>query len=175
MKKFVAGIIIGAGLMIGMSASAGVANYVGSVIQGQFNVKLNGQELEQPGLIIDGVSYLPTRTVAEMFGAEVKFDADMGIELTKKMELIPTSPSSPIIPHDPVSPKPFKPEFDASSRIDDINDLIRILNIQLMMERENANSPIDDARRVALEQIQVLENKIAELEAEKAQLLGTSE
>lgn len=82
MKKFVMGLILGVGIMFSVSVYAEeVVNYMGAKIEGQFDVKVNGQKIDQPALVVNGTSYLPVRTIAEMFGAEVKFDADLGIEL----------------------------------------------------------------------------------------------
>lgn len=85
MKKFVFGLILGAGLAFSVSTYAEeVKNFIGASIQGQFPVTVGGEVITSPGIVVDGISYLPTRTIAELAGFEVKFDADLGIELTKK-------------------------------------------------------------------------------------------
>ena len=83
MKKFAAGLLLGALLASSATAFADdLSTYVGLKIEGQFPVKLNGVELAQPGIVVGGVSYLPTRKVAELFGAKVDFAEGTGIEIT---------------------------------------------------------------------------------------------
>ncbi len=83
MKKYVAGLLLGALLTSTANAYANdVVRFVGLKIEGQFPVKINGVQLDQPGIVVDGVSYLPTRKVAELFGAKVDFAESTGIELT---------------------------------------------------------------------------------------------
>lgn len=55
------------------SLAEGVQVYVGKKIEGQFPVSLNGERVEQPGLVIEGVSYLPVRVIGEMMECEVSF------------------------------------------------------------------------------------------------------
>lgn len=84
MKKFMIGLILGATLMLGVSAHAEVVSLVGKAIEGQFPVMVQGETITSPGIVVNGTSYLPTRTIAELAGYDVAFDADLGIKLAKK-------------------------------------------------------------------------------------------
>jgi hypothetical protein len=163
MKKFIAGLIIGIGVSFALAAHAEVKNFVGEVIQGQFPVKVDGQTIENPGIVIDGTSYLPTRTIAELAGFDVKFDADLGIELTKKVELQPVQqPVSEAVDVDYIK-----------SEIEKINNQIRGLKLTISIETSNVNSPLvtnEEGKEQSRNNIKELEARVAELEAQKAAL-----
>lgn len=164
MKKFVMGLVFGIGLTLGIGAHAEVVSYVGKVIEGQFPVKVNGKEIESPGIVIDGTSYLPTRTIAELAGFDVKFNSDMGVELTKKEQYIPIT-NVTIIPSEEPEPEPALDEHQIREKIENINSRIRILNIQINMSERNQN--MSEEERAAVEK---MKQQISELEAEKAEL-----
>lgn len=168
MKKFVMGLVFGIGLTLGIGAHAEVVSYVGKVIEGQFPVKVNGKEIESPGIVIDGTSYLPTRTIAELAGFDVKFNSDMGVELTKKEQYIPIT-NVTIIPSEEPLPDP---KLDIQTRIDSINNRIKNLNHTLRVVNSNIErkDATEKARAEAIKQKEELEAKISELEAEKAEL-----
>lgn len=85
MRKYLIGIFIGVALTISSSAFAtDVITLIGQKIQGELPVKINGVELEKPAIVINGTSYLPNRAIADALGMDIKFDADLGIELTEK-------------------------------------------------------------------------------------------
>lgn len=61
-------------LIFGASVYAeSIQVYIGKKIEGQFPVSMNGEKVEQPGLVIEGVSYLPVRVIGEMMECEVLF------------------------------------------------------------------------------------------------------
>jgi hypothetical protein len=73
MKKFVL-ILVFALVLIGATvAYADDSSLIGQAVQGVFPVYVNGSELTTQAIVIDGVSYLPTRAVAEALGANVSF------------------------------------------------------------------------------------------------------
>jgi hypothetical protein len=84
MRKYMIGALFGFILAFTVSAHAEVTNMIGKVIDGAFPVKVNGTTLQNQALVIEGTSYLPVREFAESLGMDVKFDANMGIELTRK-------------------------------------------------------------------------------------------
>lgn len=90
MKKYMFGII---GIFIGLSLSLVITTHadvvktvIGKVIQGEFPVKMNGKELDKKAIVIDGSSYLPVRSVGDALGLDISFNADLGIELKKKVD-----------------------------------------------------------------------------------------
>ncbi|GIP32601.1 stalk domain-containing protein [Paenibacillus sp. J2TS4] len=73
MKKFIAGVIVGALVATGTSV------YAASQITGMFadfNVLVNGNKvsLEQEPLVVDGSTYLKVREISEMLGYEVQYE-----------------------------------------------------------------------------------------------------
>jgi hypothetical protein len=85
MRKYIIGMFIGVALTISTSVFAeDVITLIGQKIQGEFPVKINGEQLEKPAIVINGTSYLPNRAIADALGMDIKFDADLGIELTNK-------------------------------------------------------------------------------------------
>lgn len=159
MKKFIFGLILGAGLSFALSAQAEVKNYVGAIIQGQFPVTIDGVAFEAPGIVVDGTSYLPVRKFAESVGYDVKFNADMGIELTKKVlpGEVPTSPTTV--------------EETTEVKISRIDGEISYLEGRLQFTKVNLNNAKTEEQKKNFETaIAEIEAKIAELEAEKAKL-----
>lgn len=78
------GLIIGAALMFTTSVQAEVVSMIGKVVDGAFQVKVNGKTLNNQAIVIEGTSYLPVREFGESLGMDVKFDAEMGVELIAK-------------------------------------------------------------------------------------------
>ncbi|MEC0265129.1 stalk domain-containing protein [Paenibacillus anseongense] len=84
MRKYIVGAIFGALLMTAFSASAEVSSVIGKVVDGAFSVKINDKSLNNQAVVIEGTSYLPVREIGEALGMDIKFDADLGIELQSK-------------------------------------------------------------------------------------------
>jgi Mg2+ and Co2+ transporter CorA len=117
MKKTIFGIIIG--LFIGITGSAyaeEVTSYIGKTIKGQFPVIINGVELEKPGLVLEGTTFVPIRLVADALGQNISF-IDSTVILTPK--------ESPIIPN--------------SSDIDDVNSQTGEGNIMIEDNTDRIN------------------------------------
>lgn len=57
---------------------------VGEKIQGEAFIKLNDKQLKNKAIIINGVSYLPIREIAELFNAIVDFDNNTKTILIRK-------------------------------------------------------------------------------------------
>lgn len=70
MKRFVAGVIIGALVMLSASAFADSAGLVGQKVQGLFTVEKSGTKIAD-AVIINGSAYAPVRAVAEAAGAKL--------------------------------------------------------------------------------------------------------
>jgi hypothetical protein len=95
MKKYLIGAIVGFMLSLGVGAHAEVISMIGKVIDGSFPIKINGNTLQNPAITIEGVSYVPTREFAESLGAQVKFNADLGIEVAPSSTPVPTTSPQP--------------------------------------------------------------------------------
>lgn len=92
MKKYILGGIVGFILAFTVSAHAEVVSMIGKVIDGAFPVKVDGKTLDTQAIVVEGTSYLPVRAFGDATGYDVKFDADMGITLTKKQETTAQNP-----------------------------------------------------------------------------------
>lgn len=85
MKKFMLGLLVGISVTAAGSAYADeIESVIGKAIQGQFPVKIEGKKLNTQAVVVEGTSYLPVRAIGEALNMDVKFDADLGIELTEK-------------------------------------------------------------------------------------------
>lgn len=85
MKKTIIAFIMGVALATTGSVYAeDISTLVGKTIQGEFPVKVNGETLDKKAIVIDGTSYLPVRAIGDSLNMEIKFDADLGIELSAK-------------------------------------------------------------------------------------------
>lgn len=83
MKKFVLGMVTMAMLMVGGTVLAEeIESWIGKTVEGQFPITIDGKRIEQPGLVIEGTSYLPVRSSGELFGYEVSF-VDSEVLLSK--------------------------------------------------------------------------------------------
>lgn len=70
MKKFVAGLIVGAAIMVSAQAFGASINYQGKKVDGQMNVKVDGAVIGQ-AVIIQGKSFAPVREITEGLGGKV--------------------------------------------------------------------------------------------------------
>ncbi len=84
MKKFVMGLILGAGLAFTFSAQADeIKSFVGLTVQNELPVTIDGEVIADSGLIINNKGYLPMRAIGEAVGFEVGFDGSTGFSLNK--------------------------------------------------------------------------------------------
>jgi len=171
MKKFISGLLVGMGVMLAFNVQAEVTSFIGKTIDGQFPVTVEGETISSPGVTIEGKSYLPTRTIAELAGFDVKFDADLGIELTKKESTSAvTKEEVDSVNATVVEETAQDPEF-IREQIENIDFMIGSKQRLLVMPKHNLeNAKTEEVKNEALQQIQQIESEIAELEAEKAEL-----
>jgi hypothetical protein len=73
MKRLALVLAIALVLIVGGVAYADSSSLVGQAVQGTFPVMVNGTQLAQQAIVINGVSYLPTRAVRQALGATVSF------------------------------------------------------------------------------------------------------
>lgn len=84
MRKYVIGIFVGFALSFAVGAHAEVINMIGKTIEGSFPIKIDGKQLENQAVVVEGSSYLPVRAIGDALGMEILFDANLGIELKQK-------------------------------------------------------------------------------------------
>ncbi len=73
MKKLAVCLVIILALVCAGAVYADTSSIVGQAVQGVFPVVVNGQTLSTQAIVINGVSYLPTRAVSDALGATVSF------------------------------------------------------------------------------------------------------
>lgn len=73
MKKFVAGFLVGALLLVGTSTFADSVSLIGRKVEGTFTVKKDGIKV-MDAVIINGKSYAPVRSIAEASGLSVQVE-----------------------------------------------------------------------------------------------------
>ncbi|GBF78262.1 hypothetical protein [Paenibacillus sp. 598K] len=85
MKKFVAGVLCGALLMVGASVSASKINpVIGQKVDGVMRVIIDGKTVEKDAAIINGVSYLPVRDTTNAINGEIVSVENKVIEISTK-------------------------------------------------------------------------------------------
>lgn len=88
MKKFVTGILVGAGLMLSAQVLADDGlQMIEAYLRPDLLIKLDGKQLElkNPPIIYDGSTYLPLREMAGIFGKDVNWNNDtQTVELGKR-------------------------------------------------------------------------------------------
>jgi len=165
MKKFTVGLLLGIGLAFAFSAQAEeIKSLIGAKIEGQFPVTVNGQTIDNPGIVVGGVSYLPTRKIAELAGFDVSFDADLGIRLTKK-----SSPEQVKV-EDVVQ---IDDKQSIERRIKEIEHemtMIRDRHIYMLDIAINNPQTTEEGKQEALQKKAELEARLSQLQAEKAEL-----
>ncbi|MFB0847344.1 hypothetical protein [Paenibacillus oleatilyticus] len=167
MRKYVIGGLVGFVLALGVSVQAEeIQTAVGKVIQGEFPVTIGDKQFTNKAIVVDGTSYFPVREYGEANGYDVKFDADLGIILTKTVTdgtySQPNLPNEPI----PVDPPPKK-------TVAQIDEQIKALNINIWTMKAGIESSIkaNDSRQIEYkERLKKYESELAELEKEKAEL-----
>lgn len=97
MKKFIAGALFGAALMVGVTAYADVSSMVGKTVDGVFKVTIDDEVMDNEAIVIEGTSYLPVRELAEKVGYDVSFDLEEGIGLKKEVPPVEESNSKEVV------------------------------------------------------------------------------
>lgn len=85
MRKLVL-IVVSALILLAFTPAvyAEVQTLIGRKVQAEFPVTVNGSELGVRAIVIDGTSYLPVRAMGEALDMEIKFNAELGIEVYEK-------------------------------------------------------------------------------------------
>ena len=66
MKKFIAGVVVGACLFGAVPVFAdSIKSLIGAKVEGVYSIEHNGQKIAE-GLIINGSAYVPVRTMANV-------------------------------------------------------------------------------------------------------------
>ncbi len=173
MKKFVFGLILGMGLMLAVNVQAEVTSLIGKTIEGQFPVKVDGETIASPGIVVEGTSYLPTRTIAELAGFDVAFDADMGVELTKQEEV--ASISSEVMVVEPANTVQDNP-VDVENRLEALNQSIQMKQEAISATEWLLSLVTDESKKAEIQaDLTKLYDELNAMNTEKAQLSGTSE
>lgn len=85
MKKFVAGMLFGAILMLGVSVSAAnISAIIGKKVDGTMTVSVDGKKLEKEAAIINGTSYIPVRDATNAINGEIVSVQNKHIEIVTK-------------------------------------------------------------------------------------------
>lgn len=171
MKKYIIGTIFGFVLATSVGASAqGVTKVIGEVIDGSFSVKVNGVELSDQAIVVQGTSYLPVRAFGDAAGYDIKFNPEMGIELTKK-DVVTSAPVDPTVVTPQPTPTPSKlTNEDIQNKIDYYHNLIWTAKVNISAFDDNLkNHPSDkddEFRSISAD----LKTKITQYEAQIAAL-----
>lgn len=162
MKKLFLGIVIGFMLAIPTSLYAEeIKSYIGATIEGQFPVYLNGGQVEKPGLVIEGTTYLPVRTLGDLLGFDVSF-IDSEVLLTSQepeptMQTMETSLTEPI--QEDGDTVETKTDVDLPMQAIDLK--IRDLNIRIDLHEAFINNEENkDSEIVKQKQIDLNENRL---------------
>lgn len=146
MKKYFIGILVGVFITLSGSVFAdNIKSLVGSTVDGEFSVKLNGHEFLQKSICIEGSCYMPVRVLSDALGVEVAFDPDEGIELTDERP----------IPVKTIPPTPAPVSMDLKSK--EMELFKRELNFQSVVEVENLSKSIVASLETVQRTIQIHE------------------
>lgn len=176
MKKYIIGTIFGFILATAVGANAqGVTTVIGEVIDGAFSVKVNGVELSDQAIVVQGTSYLPVRAFGDATGYDIKFNPELGIELTKKNDISTTPIETPATPQTDPTPVKTKEQIkiETDAAIETLNMRIKMVKISISsVEGDIKESPerkdefqkkIDELNKLITD----YEAQIAALQAQK--------
>lgn len=161
MKKFVVGMIVGILIAFSASAHAETLKLVGKVVQQEMPVSLNGEVLDSKGAIIDGVTYVPVRAVAEALDLKVGYDSKTGVSLTS------TAPEARILQDatQTRTKEQLESELAGVSR-----ELIALNQMIVVYERNIETATTDVAREQSRQNLAKAQSKRQELEERKNEL-----
>lgn len=145
MKKYIIGTIFGFVLATAVGANAqGVTKVIGEVIDGAFSVKVNGVELTDQAIVVQGTSYLPVRAFGDATGYDIKFNPELGIELTKKSDSPTTPIETPVVTPTPTPTPPTMSNSDIQAKIEYYESLIKTAKWNISSFEDNIkNNPSD--------------------------------
>lgn len=164
MKKSIISFILGfVFATAGSVYAADVASMIGKTVEGEFLVKVNGVTVDKKALVIDDTSYLPVRAIGEALNMDVKFDADLGIELTEKEAVtLQSTGTIEMTPEDAENIRVSEEQIGlAQKRIAENETKIADLEKQIGPKQEQINSTTDS---------QQLSYRIAELKSIQDQI-----
>jgi len=119
MKKFFVGLFVGAALSFTVSAHAEVVNMIGKVVDGVFPVFLDGKELSNQAIVIEGTSYLPVRSAAESLGLDVEFKDNQVLlnEPTGGKNMVTTTQESNVLDFDQSQPEAELKRYQGAAQV----------------------------------------------------------
>lgn len=89
MKRFVVGFVCGALIFGGTSVLADGISFVGKKIEREIPVYYNKEPLAAKAIVVEGISYLPVRTVGNTLGATIEYrDGAVYVEQADQYEII---------------------------------------------------------------------------------------
>jgi len=189
MRKYVIGFIAGVVCAIGGTAFADDISLVGKKIVAEVPIKINGQTVSRPGIVVEGTTYLPVRSAGELFGYSVSY-AGKSVVMEAKEEPKVTEPEEPVTEPEPKEPKePEQPDnpsdplnaSEIQKRIDDLKSErsqhqgaiiaanVIIKDAQKMLD-ETSDAGWQKAIDFQKQRIANAEAEIARIDAEIAQL-----
>lgn len=175
MRKYIVGTVFGFILATAFSAHAEVVNMIGKVVDGAFPVKVNGAAVDQQAVVIDGTSYLPVRAMGDALGMDVKFDANLGIELSQKavVKTMATPSATP--------PQPLMTPQEKQEQIQYVKQMIEMKNIAINglkqsisddeeYAKNNQDQPLLPRTEQMRKKLPELQQQLTDLETQLAQL-----
>jgi hypothetical protein len=181
MKKLILGMIIGIGLSLGVTAYADdIVTLIGKKVDGSFPLLINNVRADKDVLVIDGTSYLPVRSAAQLFGYDVSFNADLMVILTKKNETVSKNPTEttviqPVATAVPTStpmPTPTLVPTITSEPVENKADIIEKVKINIIGMNSQISAVQDEIKKqdFLLKNIQNDPNQAAKIQSTKDEL-----
>jgi hypothetical protein len=152
------GIAIGIMLTVSVGAYAATKGYIGKKITAEIPVYVDGQEIPEVAVVVDGKSFLPVRKTAEA--------ADLGLELKDGKIYLETKKGIKEAGAGSVDGSINIKLIEVEHEIEGIKQLIRPL--ETAFEREDLMSDLEKEKKG--EQLRDLKAKLAELETRKTTL-----
>jgi hypothetical protein len=181
MKKLILGMIIGIGLSLGVTAYADdIVTLIGKKVDGSFPLLINNVRADKDVLVIDGTSYLPVRSAAQLFGYDVSFNADLMVILTKKNETVSKNPTEttviqPVATAVPTSTPMSTPTLVptiTSEPVENKADIIEKVKINIIGMNSQISAVQDEIKKqdFLLKNIQNDPNQAAKIQSTKDEL-----
>lgn len=90
-KHLTIGVIIGFVLSFAVAANAEeIKSYIGMKVEGQLPITIDGEVVENPGIVVDQTTYVPLRVAGKLFGYNTAY-VDGEVLMTKRPESVTKS------------------------------------------------------------------------------------
>ena len=183
MKKYLhvfAGFLAGIIFASAITTYAAANDLIGKKVVSEVKIVFNDSEIEERGAVIEGTSFLPVRTIANLFGIKIDYrNGVVYLESTDQLMLEQSTHDQPtqIQPEQTGADSSYASEYEWMDEF--TYDGYKRAYVRLSEKIEEAQKTLDEYRKLLDENpdnqsfkqtVETLQKNIAEMEAQKAEI-----